>query len=76
MKIKIDAGYRSIEEKDGQCSSNPYQWPYIKADIEIELELLRYINNEYGEDNSPLYDALCSALMRTFSEIAKGVQVY
>ena len=72
MKIKIDAGYRSIEEKDGQCSSKPY----IQADIEIELELLRYFRDQAYETNNQVYDALCSALMRTFSEIAKGVQVY
>jgi len=78
MKIKIDAGYKSVEVSDGDpVLDRKYNaLPYVKADIDIDVDFLRYINSRFGESNTAEYDALMSALRHTFSSIAKGVQVY
>jgi hypothetical protein len=79
MKIKIDAGYRSVETSEG--AGNMLQvknqaLPYVKADIDIDVDFLKYINSRFGESNTAEYDALMSALKHTFSQIARGVQVF
>ena len=72
MKIKIKAGYRSIEYAD----SNKKETPYVEADIDIDVEFLKYINSRFGEGNTELYDTLCNALMHICSQVSKGVQVF
>jgi len=79
MKLKIDAGYRSVEVSEGHSTTLQVKYnalPYVKADIDIDVDFLRYINSRFGESNTSEYDALMSALMHSFSEIAKGVQVF
>jgi hypothetical protein len=74
MKIKIDAGCRSVEVSGVEVQYCAL--PYVKADVEIDVDFLKYINSRFGESNTGEYNALMSALRHIFSEIAKGVQVY
>jgi hypothetical protein len=76
MKIKIDAGYRSVEcgFYDGQLEYK--EKPYVKADVDIDVEFLKYINSRFGEGNTELYDTLCDTLRDICLQITKGARVF
>jgi hypothetical protein len=81
MKIKIDAGYRSIDISKGVSKKEGgglelKEVPYVKADIDIDIEFVKYFNHQWGDNNSNFHKALESALMHICSQIARGAQVF
>jgi hypothetical protein len=75
MKLKIDAGYRSVDVSQGEGLSYK-DTPYVKADIDIDIEFVKYFDDRMGEANSQFHKALCNALMHICSQIARGSQVF
>jgi hypothetical protein len=75
MKIKIDAGYSTIAVGSGDGLKDKGV-PYVKADIDIDIEFVKYFDHQWGDSNSNFHEALENALMHICSQIARGAQVF
>ena len=76
MKIKIDAGYRSVDVSESdQMKYNAL--PYVEAEIEFGVDMVKYFNDQHYDDHtSPMFDALEEALAAAFKKATKELEEF